>query len=118
MAIQGTYGIMFFVGDMRKASEFYAAKLGFKARYESEEWTEFDIGDGTAICLHHVTDGRKTPPGGIPILKVTGIRELVASLEKKGVKVVRPVFEVHPGSYGADIEDQGGFALHLYESSR
>jgi predicted enzyme related to lactoylglutathione lyase len=116
MAIVGTYGTMFFVDDMSRAAKFYATQLGLAPRYESNEWTEFELGDGTAVCLHHATPDKQRP-GGVPILKVTGIRELVASLEQKGVKITRQVFEVHPGAYGADIEDPAGFALHLYELS-
>jgi catechol 2,3-dioxygenase-like lactoylglutathione lyase family enzyme len=118
MGIHGTYGTMFFVADMKAAAAFYATKLGLAPRYESDEWTEFDLGDGTAVCLHRASPEGHHGVGGIPILRVTAIRELVASLEGQGVKITRPVFEVHPGAYGADIEDQGGHALHLYEPPR
>ncbi len=117
MAILGTYGTMFFVDDMATSAAYYANQLGLAPRYESDEWTEFDLGDGTAICLH-ATRPDKPASGGVPILKVEGIRELVASLRDKGVKVTRDVFEVHPGAYGADIEDANGYAVHLYEMSQ
>jgi len=55
----GSYGTMYYVDDMAQAQAFYRTVLGVEPRYESAEWTEFDLGDGSALCLHAVERGKR-----------------------------------------------------------
>jgi len=116
--IQGNYGTMYYVQDMKKATAFYAV-LGMKARYESAEWTEYDLGDGTALCLHGIDPNGKAPStkGGILITKVKDIRDVVAGLKGKGYEFVKDVGEVHPGAYSASFLDPSGNVVSLYEDT-
>lgn len=111
--VLGNYGTMYFVQDMPQAAAFFKAKLGLKPRYESQEWTEFDLGGG-ALCLHAAAPG-KSAGNGTLILRVSKIRDLVAKLRASGVRVVSDVREIHPGAYGAEISDPDGNVVSLYD---
>lgn len=114
----GTYGVLYYVDDMARAVQLYRAALGVAPRYESAEWTEFDLGDGSALCLHGTGPGQtRLSDGAVLIARVKGIRELVEALKGQGIEFVRDVHEVHPGAYSADIKDTEGNVVSLYEAS-
>lgn len=112
----GTYGTMYYVSDMKKAVAFYKG-LGFTARYESDDWTEFDLGDSTAVCLHGMGDFKPLSEGGILITKVKDIKGVVAEIKREGVEFVKGITEVHPGAYSADFKDPSGNVVSLYEDT-
>lgn len=114
----GSYGTMYYVTDMAKSIAFYKEVYGLKTRFESNEWTEFDIGENAVLCLHG-TDSKHPPlsKGGVLITKVKNIKTLVPELEKKGVEFLRGVTEVHPGAFCADYKDPSGNVLSLYEDT-
>ncbi|MFI5350963.1 MAG: VOC family protein [Elusimicrobiota bacterium] len=113
--IKGTYGTMYYVKDMAKATKFYQERLGAKPAFESPDWTEFSFG-GSSLCLHKA-GGPKDHANGSMILHVDGIRALVADLKAAGVEV-SDVHEVHPGAYSADFRDPSGNVVGLYEGPK
>ncbi len=115
---QGAYGTMYYVKDMKKATDYYKAMLGLKPRYESKEWTEFDLGDNTALCLHGSDDEKDlVKEGGILIAKVKNIKALVPELKQRGMEFVREINEVHPGAFCVDFKDPAGNIVSLYEDT-
>lgn len=114
--VKGCYGTMYYVADMKKSVAYYKDTLGLKPRYESEEWTEFDLGDGTALCLHPV-NGKKHHTGGTLIMNVQDIRGTVAAMKKKGAEFEGEVKEVHPGAFAAEFKDPAGNVISLYEAT-
>src|SRR5436190_362616 len=62
---KGTYGTMYYVKDMAKSVNFYKERFGFKTRMESPDWTEIEMPNGQAICLHKADAKMKALPGGI-----------------------------------------------------
>lgn len=112
----GSYGTMYYVKDMEKVAAFYRAALGVEPRYQSSEWTEFDLGDGTSLCLHGVGPGQKRlAEGGVLIAKVSDLKGVVAGLKEQKVELLRDIHEVHPGAYSADFRDPEGNVVSLYE---
>ena len=109
-----TYGTMYYVRDMAKAAAWVRETLGLAARYESPEWTEFDVG-GAALCLHHTDDAAQLGRGGMLIVHVAQIRDLVARLKTRGFAVTE-LKEVHPGAWCADLRDPDGNVLSLYDN--
>src|SRR5688500_6955649 len=115
--IKGTYGTMYYVKDMAKSSAYYKETLGLKPRWESPEWTEFDV-NGHGLCLHSIDTAGKVPhEQGVLILHVKGINEMVSALKAKGVEFLKDVKEVHPGAYSVEFTDPSGNLLSLYEDS-
>lgn len=114
--IKGNYGTMYYVADMKKSCEYYKTVFGLKARFEDSGWTEFDLGDGTALCLHAIGDKKPALLSPILIVKVKNIKTLVPELQKKGVEFPHGVKEVHPGAFAAEFKDPSGNMVSLYES--
>ena len=109
----GSHGTMYYVRNMKKSSALYAKKLGLKATYESEYWTEFDV-KGVKICLHLADKSMKKFPGGIMILNVKGMTALIAKLKKAGVKIVGKPHKVHGDEYTIDFLDLDKNLVNLY----
>ena len=116
--MNGTYGTMYYVKDMKKAVDYYKTIFGLKTRFESPEWTEFDV-SGHGLCLHAIGKDMKTTPstGGVLITKVRGIKKLYEELKNTGVEFNGPVKEVHPGAWSADFKDPSGNTLSIYEDT-
>lgn len=115
--VKGNYGTMYYVADMKKATDYYKNFLGLKPRFESNEWTEFDLGDNTSLCLHGMGDTKPLTQGGVLITKVKNIKTLVPDLKKKGMEFVMDVKEVHPGAWAADFKDPSGNVVSLFEDT-
>jgi predicted enzyme related to lactoylglutathione lyase len=117
--IRGTYGTMYYVNDMAKAVTFYKDVLKLKTRFESPEWTEFDV-NGQGLCLH-ITDPQMKPlaaPGlGTLIVDVKGLTPMVDRMKKQGVEFLGPIKEVHPGAYSTEFKDPQGNIVSLYEDT-
>jgi catechol 2,3-dioxygenase-like lactoylglutathione lyase family enzyme len=108
---KGTYGTMYYVTDMAKSVALYKDTFGFKATYESPYWTEFDTG-GVSLCLHWTGEGSRSnktlSPGGVVILKVVKMAELVDKMKAKGVRFTEEPHEVHEGTYSVHYVDLDG----------
>lgn len=114
---QGSYGTMYYVQDMQQAKDFYEKSIGLTPRFENENWTEFDLGDGTALCLHQMKPESPRILGGALIVNVEKIQEKVNELKKQGVEFLRGVSEVFPGAFSADFHDPSGNLISLYENT-
>jgi hypothetical protein len=113
--ILGTYGTMYYVKDMGKATAFFKKNLGLKPSRESAEWTEFSL-PGHALCLH---SGLKedAPRSGILILHVENVKAARSALLAKGLKV-STINEVHPGAHACDFTDVDGNAMAIYQGPK
>ncbi len=115
--IKGTYGTMYYVTDMARAISYYKDTLALKARFESPEWTEFEL-NGHGLCLHSIEKNEKAPhEQGVLILNVKGLESMVSALKAKGVEFLTEMKEVHPGAYCADFRDPSGNRVSLYENT-
>ena len=117
--IRGTYGTMYYVKDMAKAVMYYKENLGLKPRFESPEWTEFDL-NGHGLCLHAMgkdEKGLNQKGVGLLILDVKGLVTMVAELKKKGVEFIGEMKEVHPGAHSIEFKDPSDNVISLYEDS-
>lgn len=110
----GTYGTLYYVKDMGKSVNFYKESFGFKTRMESPEWTELEQPGGQAICLHKASADMKTLPGGIMILNVVKMKELLPKLKATGVRVNGEPHNVHGDEYTVDFKDLDGNLVSLY----
>lgn len=114
---EGSYGTMYYVQNMKQAKDFYQKSFGLNPRFESEDWTEFDLGDGTALCLHQMKPESPKILGGALIVNVQKIQDKVNELKKEGVEFLRDVSEVFPGAFTADFHDPSGNLISLYENT-
>ena len=87
------------VSDMNRSVEFYRDTIGLKLRFQSPEWTEFDMGS-TTLALHG--GGIAAPPsqgnhqvaGRASIgFSVDNVDQTFETLKTKGVRFVMPPTE-------------------------
>lgn len=90
---------MVIVSDMNRSINFYQNTLGLKLRFESPEWTEFDVGS-TTLALHgggvaapstqerHQVAGRESIGFNVP-----NVDQVFETLKSKGVRFVMPPTE-------------------------
>jgi hypothetical protein len=118
--LNGAYGSMFFVDNMAKTVSFYKDGLGLKPRFESAEWTEFDV-NGFAICLHALAPGEtrksKGADDGILITNVKDIQGVIRELRSRAIEV-SDAKEVFPGAYSAHVKTPDGHFFSIYENTR
>ena len=107
-----TYGTMYYVDRMSQAVAFYQKLLRKKPRYQSKEWTEFDVG-GHAICLHAKERGKRYRSNGILIIRRSGIRSLFKTMKRKKLKV-SGLHEVHPSAWTFALSDSSKNELSFY----
>lgn len=109
---KSTYGTMYYVDSMKAAVDFYKSKLGVTPTYESDEWTEFDIG-GHNICLHNKRPGEKYRENGVLIFSFEGTKGLYEKMKNEGIKVFG-LHEVHPGHWTFHVNDNSNNELSIF----
>lgn len=116
--------VMVMVSDMSRSVRFYRDILGFRLRFESPGWTEFDT-EGTTLALH---GGASPGPQGTPArqetragtlamgLTVSNLDATVRMLRQQGVPiVVEPTLRDGEGIRLAVFTDPDGLAISLAE---
>ena len=110
--MKSTYGTMYYVDDMKTSIGYFRKLLGVKPRFESPEWTEFEIG-GHALCLHEKRRGSRTRPNGVLIVNAKRLKTLFATLKKRKLDV-SGLHEVHPGTSTFTLRDPSGNEISFY----
>ena len=112
--ISGVQDVFYMVDDMKRAVAFWNDLLGTKPSYESEFWTQWDVG-GTTFAVHW-TEGKPHPGrtgGAMVTFRVSDIRATGADYVKRGVKVG----EISDNPWGAQCrcEDPEGNVFMLMQ---
>jgi len=115
---------MIMVTDMKRSLHFYRDILGFRIRFESEFWTEFDT-EGSTLALH---GGARPNPeaasakeeklaGTVAIgLNVSNLEGTVRMLKGQGVRfVMEPTVREGEGIRLAVFVDPDGLPISLAE---
>ena len=115
---------MIMVTDMKRSVHFYRDILGFRIRFESEFWTEFDT-EGSTLALH---GGARPNPeaasakeeklaGTVAIgLNVSNLEGTVRMLKGQGVRfVMEPTVREGEGIRLAVFVDPDGLPISLAE---
>jgi len=119
-----SYAIVY-VSDMTHSVKFYKELFGFKTRYESEYWTEFDTGT-TALSLHKVDkidhtrklDASNPHPGqGAIGWFVPCSKSFHEHALKLGVKVVEEPAKQFWGGIRATYADPDGGVISVVENA-
>jgi lactoylglutathione lyase len=117
---------MIIVTDMDRSVRFYRDTLGLKLRFQSPDWTEFDMGT-TTLALHG--GGKSAPPRTGPPEQFAGTASIGFSVEnvdavyedlqKKGVRfVMPPKTQEGEGIRLAVLVDPDGLSISLAQSLR
>jgi len=83
------------VSDMERSVRFYRDTLGLKLRFQSPDWTEFDVGS-TTLALHGggvpaPPPGREQYAGRASIgFNVDNVDSVFEELKSKGARVLMP----------------------------
>ncbi len=109
----GSHGTIYYVRNMKESVAFYTKQLGKEPEQESDFWTEFDC-KGHKLCLHVADKAMKTLPGGVMILNVVKMKELVPLLKKEGARFNGEPHSVHADDYTVDYTDPDGNIVSLY----
>jgi lactoylglutathione lyase len=83
--------VMVIVSDMNRSVEFYRDKLGIPLKFQSQDWTEFQM-EGSTLALHR---GRTSEPTAKAAscsfgFNVTDLDQTFADLSSKGVQFLIP----------------------------
>lgn len=115
---------MVMVSDMERSIRFYRDALGFRVRFQSEFWTEFESG-GTTLALHGGAvaatgshgQGREIPAGTVHLgFSVANISDAVGTLRSRGVRfVMEPTLQEQEGITLAVFLDPDGTPITIAE---
>jgi lactoylglutathione lyase len=89
---------MIMVSDMERSVRFYRDVLGLKLKFQSPEWTEFDV-DSTTLALHgggkpQPAPAREQFAGTASIgFNVANLDSTCEELKRKGARMVLPPTE-------------------------
>lgn len=101
--IKSTYGTMYYVDSMSKSVEFFKRTLGVNPGYQSDDWTEFQMGEHR-LCLHAKRPNETFPANGILIMNHDGIKGLYESMKNDGYNVFG-LHQVHPEAWSFHMKD-------------
>ncbi len=112
------------VSDMKRSVAFYRDTLGLPLRFESSEWSEFDV-SGSVLALHPGTPRSEPRAGGPPVAGEThigfGVDDLdaaYADLKGKGVRfVMEPQERAGEGIRLALFADPDGMVISLAQNT-
>jgi lactoylglutathione lyase len=115
---------MVMVSDMNRSVQFYQNALGFKLRFQSKDWTEFET-EGTTLALHggsrpesgSIGVKREAPAGTVCLgFSVSDLDETVSTLKSRGVRfVMEPTLRSEEGIKLAVCIDPDGTTISLAE---
>ena len=117
---------MIMVSDMDRSVRFYRDTLGLKLRFQSPDWTEFDMGT-TTLALHGGakpaaprTGPSETAAGTASIgFNVDNVDAKFEELQQKGVRfVMPPKTQEGEGIRLAVLLDPDGLGISLAQSVR
>jgi lactoylglutathione lyase len=105
------------VSDMSRSVGFYQGTLGLKLKFQSPEWSEFDLG-ATTLALHSAKPAT-TRPGGEPVagtaslgFTVDDLDATVNDLKGKGIRfVMEPTVRENEGIRLAVAIDPDGLGI-------
>jgi uncharacterized protein len=102
--------IEFRVGDIGRATEFYARAFGWTFTDYGPTYCEFSDGRLTAGLT---TAGSATPGGALVILYADDLEATQARLENLGAKIIKPIF-AFPGGRRFHFLDPDGYELAVW----
>jgi lactoylglutathione lyase len=113
---------MVVVSDMKRSVEFYRDTLGLKLRFDSPDWSEFDV-DGNTLALHgggKLSDEKSDPKAAGSASIGFGVEDVDAAYESLTQKDVRfvmpPTTEQQEGIRLAVLLDPDGFSISLVQT--
>ena len=117
--------IIVYCSDMQRSTAFYRDELGFPAKLESPDWTEFHTG-ATTLALHIAKPGQryqaahKEERAGEAnlALEVLDIEKFYEEKKAKGVKFTLPPTLRELGRKLAIFEDPDGLPISVTEEVR
>ena len=103
------------VRDAKKSRDFYTSTLGLKETANwSDKWIEFDVGPGTFAITDSFTQLTPGAKGAMVGLEVENLDSAILELEKKGVKLTMPKYDI-PVCCGCTISDPDGNEIMLHQ---
>ena len=107
---------LIFVTDMARSVSFYRTLLRREPAYQSEHWSEFEVG-GARLGLHKA-DGEEAVPGSGSVrlfFEVEDIEAERARLQQAGVPLRGPIAELEGVGRNLLFEDPDGHVLELWQ---
>ena len=118
MRILGFDNVFLQVGDLEQGVHFYAGVLGLPVhkRFDAMGTVLFDVGAETpGLGIGAVDEPR--PGGGKVWLEVADARAAAAELERAGVTLLAPAFEI-PTGWTVEVADPWGNVIGLTDYCR
>ncbi len=107
--------LMVYVRDMPRAISFYRQVLGRAPAVESPGWSQFDLGSGIILGLHHARDGHPAPASGwTPGFNVVDLRPSRERALAAGGKISEEYHDI-PGGVVLEVSDPDGNVISLQQ---
>ena len=108
--------LMVYVRDMPAAVAFYRDTLGFNLDMESPGWSQFDLGDGLILGLHHAGPDTPKPAGGWqPTFDVDDVLEAKQRVVDAGATIALDLHDV-PGGVVFAFTDPDGNEISVMQT--
>lgn len=111
--LQGLRTVVYYVGDVAAAREWYASALGQRPYYDTPYYVGFEVG-GYELGLHPAGDGASPGVGGhVAYWGVPDVEAALNQLVQAGAKVAHKPQDVGGGIIIASVIDPFGNELGL-----
>jgi predicted enzyme related to lactoylglutathione lyase len=108
--------LMVYTHDMPRAVAFYRDTLGFKLDMESPGWSQFDLGDGLILGLHHAgPDTPRAAGGWIPTFDVEDVVAAKQRVLSAGAGVAQDLHDI-PGGVTFGFSDPDGNEISIVQT--
>lgn len=114
MKVLGIDNVLFAVGDLKRAIDFYQHSLGLPVKFQFPDAgiAGFRLGDEERGLLVRAQSAQEAAPVTSPRvwLEVADARQALEELGRDGVSTLGPAFEVHTG-WAFEVADPWGNVL-------
>ena len=106
--------MLFYVKDIKRSSDFYVKKLGFKRTYGDDDYVSVKAPNGITLGLHNAPGKAVKPSSSEYYFRVGDVDVWYDRLRNKGVKFSQKQKDQPWGNRTAYFKDPDGYQLALH----
>lgn len=112
------YAVWVYVSDLQRSKDFYIQQMGFRMKFQQEDWIEFDLGETSfAILRRPLSKGAVKPQKNRIMFETNNIENFYKRAMECKIKLITSIREE---SYGKlfTIEDPDGHWIEIFENKK
>lgn len=116
--IKNLFAVWIYVKDLVESRNFYEKLIGFKFKFQDQDWVEYDLGQTTFALLQRPKSKGPVKPQKTHIMfQVVNIEACQQQLIDNKVKIIGSL-RVEPYGKLLTFEDPNGHWLELFEPTK